>query len=77
MLMTTVSFAFLSLSLTTFLCRFECLSLWKLGLVDGRYSGSSLFKVYRKPHALHRVPGPSGPARHCGVSVLSQWLHAL
>jgi hypothetical protein len=38
-----VSFAFCSLSFTTFLWRLECWSLRKLGAVDGRYSGSSLF----------------------------------
>lgn len=27
------------------------------------------------PHALHRVPGPSGPCLHCGVSSAMQRLH--
>lgn len=76
-ILTVSSFTFVSLIFTTLLCRFECFSLRKLGLVDGRYSGNSLFFIYLMPHALHKVPGPSGPTRHCGVSVLSQWRHAL
>lgn len=28
--------------------------------------------LYRTPHALHKVFGPSGPARHNGVSVFRQ-----
>jgi hypothetical protein len=44
----------------------------KVGLPLGRYSGSSLPCLYRTPHALHSVPRPVGPSRHCGVSVEPQ-----
>ncbi|BAT12996.1 Os11g0187150, partial [Oryza sativa Japonica Group] len=62
-------------SFNTFLWRLECSSPLKLGLVDGRYSGSSLSILLLMPHALQSVPGPSGPIRHCGVSEVPQWLH--
>ncbi|EAY88388.1 hypothetical protein OsI_09850 [Oryza sativa Indica Group] len=68
-------FLFFSLSFTTFLWRLEYPSLPKPGLVDGRYSGSRWSILYRMPHALHSVLGPSGPTRHCGVSVVWQWPH--
>lgn len=70
-------FLFFSLSFTTFLWRLEYPSLPKPGLVDGRYSGSSLSILLLMPHALQSVPGPSGPIRHCGVSEVPQWLHLL
>ncbi|GER50312.1 cysteine-rich RLK (RECEPTOR-like protein kinase)18 [Striga asiatica] len=46
-----------------------------VGLKAGLYSGKSRPDLYRTPHALHKVFGPKGPARHCGVFCTSQCVH--
>lgn len=47
----------------------------KVGLAAGRYSGTSRPDLKRTPQALHRVFGPIGPVRHCGVFSEAQWRH--
>lgn len=54
---------------------FECNSLEKVGLLAGRYSGTSRPDLYRTPQALHNVLGPIGPARHWGVFSARQCWH--
>lgn len=61
----------------TFLWEFECNDGMNVGLAAGRYSGKSLPDLYRTPQALQSVFGPIGPARHCGVLVISQCIHFL
>jgi hypothetical protein len=60
-----------------FLCEFECTSAEYVGLLAGRYSGTSRPDLYRTPQALQSVLGPAGPARHCGVFSAPQCWHFL
>lgn len=69
--------SFFLLISNTFLWLFECMSTEKVGLQAGLYSGKSRPDLYRTPHALQRVFGPSGPVLHCGVFWVWQWLHLL
>lgn len=43
--------------------------------MEGRFARGITLPVFfqRTPHALQRVLGPDGPARHKGVSVARQW----
>lgn len=62
-------------SSNTFRWEFECWVSTNVGLAAGRYSGTSRPDLYRTPHALHRVFGPKGPVRHCGVFSEAQCVH--
>jgi hypothetical protein len=62
-------------SSSTLRCEFECLDTTKVGLAAGLYSGTSRPDLYLTPQALHRVFGPIGPVRHCGVLSVSQCRH--
>lgn len=59
----------------TFRCEFECFVSIKVGLIAGRYSGTSRPDLYRTPQALQSVLGPMGPVRHCGVLSVAQCRH--
>jgi len=74
MLLSNCSSSFLLISMI-FLCEFECTAGMKVGLEAGRYSGTRRPDLNLTPQALQRVFGPLGPSLHCGVLVVSQWVH--
>lgn len=53
----------------------ECCVSTNVGLAAGLYSGISRPDLNLTPHALHRVLGPRGPVRHCGVFSDAQCVH--